>query len=293
MELGLLLSGNLGLLVLKDLLNNKHKVRFVFTDFASIEIIKTCRENNIPCFKGNPRNNKAESFLKQVEPPQLLLSVNYLYIVEKDVISKTTGLAVNIHGSLLPKYRGRTPHVWAIINNEKQTGITAHLITKNCDEGDILYQEVILIEDEVTGFDVLNKFIERYPLIVKKVISIIESRNIKLNPQDNSKATYFGKRTPTDGLIDWNWQKERIRNWVRAQAKPYPGAFTFYKGKKIIINGIQFSDFGFHQNDINGKIISIENELVVKTPNGAIKIVEFVSETNLSFEIGVILNEKY
>ncbi|MEO8762217.1 MAG: formyltransferase family protein [Bacteroidia bacterium] len=293
MELGLLVSGNLGLIVLMDMLKNKHKVLYVFTDFNSVEISNACDNNNIACFKGNPRNNRAADFLSKVNSPQLLLSVNYLFIVEQDIISKTTEFAVNIHGALLPTYRGRTPHIWAIINNEKQTGITAHLITAGCDEGDILYQEVLPINESETGNDLLKKFNARYPIIVEKIISIIENGNVELKKQDNFKATYFEKRTPSDGLINWNWQKERIKNWVRAQANPYPGSFTFYNGEKIIIHKIEFSELGFHQNDKNGKIISVSDDLIVKTSNGAVKIVDFEIEKNLYFKLGDILDERH
>lgn len=143
MTLGLLISGNLGILILNDILINPElNVLFVFTDSKSTFIIKNCKERNIPVFIGNPRNGKAESFLTKQSNPLLIISVNYLFIVNEDVIQKATKYAVNIHGSLLPKYRGRTPHIWAIINNENVTGVSLHLLTKDCDEGDIIIQKM-------------------------------------------------------------------------------------------------------------------------------------------------------
>jgi len=90
-------------------------------------------------------------------------------------------------------------------------------------------------------------------------------------PQDESKATYFGKRTPDDGEINWYWQKERIRNWVRAQALPYPGAFTWVGQEKMIIDEIAFDDTGFHSDIPNGTVLSL-SPVRVKTPNGVIRI---------------------
>jgi len=265
---GILASGGLGHTCLKNIIA-RCNVSFVFTDKQSTAIIELCNDLHIPVFIGNPRKGKATDFLQHVSV-DAILSVNYLFIVENDVISCATKYAINFHGSLLPKYRGRTPHVWAIINNEKYTGITAHLITGGCDEGDIVYQEIIEIDQNATGGMLLDRYKERFPVIIDHVIDLLEEDRISRTPQMDTLATYFGKRTAEDGQICWEWQKERIRNWVRAQARPYPGAFTFYEGERLIIHAISYSDLGFSQDDANGLILEIEPQIVVKTNNGAI-----------------------
>lgn len=287
---GILSSGKLGALCTEQLINYQ-LIKFVFTDRLSKEIIDICTIHSIPIFIGNPRNGKASSFVKQFDI-DVLLSINYLFIVEQDILKIPKKYAINFHGSLLPKYRGRTPHIWAIINNEKETGVTSHIISEKCDEGDIVYQEKIIIPDNATGASLLNEFNHRYPLIISKVISMIENNSIKFIKQDSSKATYFEKRTPDDGEINWNWQKERIYNWVRAQSRPYPGAFTFYNNNKIVIHNIKFSDFGFHQNDVNGKILDNSDLIIVKTPNGAISLTEIESDCNIKFIIGEEFHER-
>jgi methionyl-tRNA formyltransferase len=191
---------------------------------------------------------------------------------------------------LLPKYRGRTPHVWSIINNEVKTGVTAHLIDSGCDTGDIIEQIEIEISKTDTGAEVLEKYNQNYWPLVQKVISKVENNTIKLSPQDNTKATYFGKRTPEDGLINWDWQKERIYNWVRALSNPYPGAFTFLDQQKITIDKISFSDFGFEDYIENGSIICI-NPIIVKCQNGAIQI-DSIRINSVNFEVGQILKAK-
>lgn len=280
MNLGVLVSGNLGLIVLKEL-GNKHRISFVLTDKKSLSIIEFCSANKIQYFAGNPRG--AAVIEKLGNPPcDLVVSVNYLFLIERDIIDYPGMMAINFHGSLLPKYRGRTPHVWAIINNEKVTGITAHLIDTDCDAGDIIAQVQVPIEDEHTGQDVLNAFNRLYPDFVSGTIARIIAHDIKPARQDNAKATYFGKRTAEDGLIDWGWQKERIYNWVRAQAKPYPGAFSYSGPYKIVIHKVGFSDHGFHYETPNGKIIAVENGCpVVKTPNGCIRLIEFEYSSSL------------
>jgi methionyl-tRNA formyltransferase len=277
MEIGLLVSGDLGFVVTKKLLN-VYKINFILCDKMSESIINLAIENNIPYFAGNPRNGRAINKLEKIQC-DLIISVNYLFIIENDIIQIPSKFAINFHGSLLPKYRGRTPHVWAIINNETETGITAHIIDENCDTGDILNQVNIIIERNDTGGVLLGKFMNIYPGFVIETIKSIEKNNFNLRKQDNKKATYFGKRTKDDGKINWNWQKERIENWVRAQAKPYPGAFSFINGEKIIIHKIEFDSLGYNHTDINGTILKIINNFpIIKSPNGCIKILEFEYE---------------
>lgn len=284
-------SGNLGLVVLNNLLQKPINIAAVLTDKHSDEIITKCESRGVKCFAGNPRNGKAYSWIKENEIEfDILLSINYLFILESDILNQPKH-AINFHGSLLPRYRGRTPHVWAIINGEKEVGITAHLMNDKCDDGDIVKQVIIPVEDEDTGAKILTKYNETYPSMVDEIIDDIESSNVVARPQDISKATYFGKRTPEDGQINWQWQKERIRNWVRAQANPYPGSFTFCKGQKIVINRIEYSDHGFQDTIINGTVIDIiDNTPYVKVQNGVVKLTNYITDYKL--EINDILNNE-
>jgi methionyl-tRNA formyltransferase len=286
----LLCSGNLGAIAL-DHIHRRNNLRFVFTDNASSSIVQYCSENNIPFYAGNPRNGGAKKIIASLNC-SVILSVNYLFVIEADLLAVACHYAINFHGSLLPKYRGRTPHVWAIINGEKETGITAHLMTGDVDTGPIVRQIVISIEDTDTGYSILNKFNKIYPLLIDDVLSDIEQKKVSLKEQDHAKATYFGKRTAEDGTINWNWQKERIRNWVRAQAAPYPGAFSFYKNEKLIIHEVDFDDFGFRYDDPNGLILHAENRPIIKTPNGAIRLIQFESASKMDLERGKILCER-
>jgi len=287
MNIGFLGSGNLGLEVLRRL-PAKYNISAVLTDKKSMEIIHYCKERSIKCFTGNPRNGKGASFLSTIKI-DLLVSVNYLFIVESDILIQPEHLAVNFHGSLLPKYRGRTPHVWAIINSEREAGITAHIMTQGCDEGDIIDQKIVPIKYEDTGHSILMKYLLLYPDFVCEVLGKIERLKYELQKQNHEKATYFGKRTPEDGLIDWNWQRERIYNWVRALSPPYPCAFCFHQEVKVKINKIEYSDFGFNYNTINGTIVRIDQFYpIVKVPNGCMKLLDYTCEIEL--KEGMILN---
>ena len=288
MTLGILSSGNLGFDTLKKILSKTDfQVKFIATDYKSETIIRLASEHNIPCFKGNPRNGRAYNFIKKIEV-DVIISINYLFLIEEDLINHPNKLIFNIHGSLLPKYRGRTPHVWAIINGEKETGITAHIIDQNCDTGDILKQIRIPIEHDDTGGVILEKYAKQYFPIIKSVISDIRFGKIKPIKQISTEASYFGKRTPEDGLIDWNSSSEDIRNWVRAQAFPYPGAFTYYNEDKIIIDKVSKVDY-LDEDVPFGKIVSIKPEIIVKSKNGFLKLDE-IRTKNYNFKIGKRFN---
>lgn len=272
-QIALLCSGGLGLDVLRQLREDS-QVEAVLTDRGSTDITAYCERNSLPCFAGNPRDGRGLEFLREFHV-EVLASVNYLFIIEQDLIDYPTSLAFNVHGSLLPRYRGRTPHVWSIINNETEVGITAHELTIGCDEGDILEQVRIPLEEDDTGASVLTKYRARYYPLVEQVLAAVEQGTLKPIPQDESKATWFGKRVPEDGEINWEWCRERIRNWVRAQASPYPGAFTFFDGQKVIIDRVSFDDAGFQQSTPNGTLLRTEPKVLVKTPNGALAIDSF------------------
>jgi len=283
-KLGILCSGGLGLDILSKI-SKEYDVEFVLTDSNSIEIINFVKSKNILFFAGNPRHGIGYNFIHDINV-DIILSVNYLFLIEDDIISHANIFTFNIHGSLLPKYRGRTPHVWAIINGETKTGITAHVIDKGCDTGQIIRQIEIPIEPDDTGATILKKYAKAYFPLIKKVLKDVEKGQLCLISQNNKEASYYGKRTPADGEINWNWPSERIRNWIRAQALPYPGAFTFYEEQKIIIDKVSLYD----NNDMfkdqgRGTILSIVPNIIIKTIDGVLKIDKMRTE-NCTFEIG-------
>ena len=271
MKIGVLASGDLGHHIL-EVLYKLYDLEFIATNQKSKEIIDLAAEQNVPVFIGNPREGRLLEFLED-KSCDIILSINYLYLIERDIVCFPKRYAINFHGSLLPKYRGRTPHVWAIIKGEKKCGITAHLIDEGCDTGPIIIQQEVEIMEDDTGQNILEKYKYLYPVLVKEVLSKVERNNIELTIQDETKATFFGERTPSDGMIDWSWQTIRINNWVRAQSHPYPGAFTFYEGEKIIVDKIDVTTIEFEPLLKNGTIIKVvDNIPYVKTTNGIVKL---------------------
>lgn len=283
LTIGILCSGGLGLDTLLKITKD-YTIQFVLTDSNSIEIIEFATKNNIPVYAGNPRKGKGYSFIKEFSV-DVIASINYLFLIEEDIIKHSNLLTFNIHGSLLPKYRGRTPHVWAIINGETKAGITAHIIDSGCDTGEIIAQIEVPIDKNDTGAIMLQKYATAYYPLVKKVLSDASTNSLELTKQNEKDATYFDKRTPKDGAINWNWAKENIRNWVRAQAYPYPGAFTFYNGHKIIIDKVSFSQMEILENIPNGTIVQSSPDLVVKVADGALNL-DTIRTENCTFTKG-------
>jgi methionyl-tRNA formyltransferase len=279
MVIGVLTSGDLGKDTLEKIIFN-FNVAFVLTDNNSPGILKICEYNKIPFFKGNPRKGLGYNLIKNIEV-DVIVSVNYLFLIEKDIIQHPKKLIFNIHGSLLPKYRGRTPHVWAIINNEKETGITAHIIDEKCDTGDIISQIKIPINKRDTGADILNKYKLEYYNLVKEVFEKLKSGKLELIKQDEYAATYFGKRTAEDGKINWNWEKERIINWIRAQAYPYPGAFSYIKDHKIVIDEVQEVTTELSVETKTGVVLAVTPNIIVNTSNGALELIRIRGTVNV------------
>ncbi len=281
--IGVLCSGGLGLDTLSKIAKD-YTIQFVLTDINSTGIIDFASKFNIPIYAGNPRKGNGFNFIKQFDV-DIIASINYLFLIEEDIINHSNVLTFNIHGSLLPKYRGRTPHVWAIINGETKAGITAHIIDEGCDTGKIIHQIEIPIEVNDTGAIMLKKYANGYYPLVKKVLNDVATNQLNLKTQNEEEATFFGKRTPSDGEIKWSWSKEDIRNWVRAQAYPYPGAFTFYNNKKLIIDKVSFSKVKPNKNQTCGEIIQIKPRVVVKTKKGTINL-DTIRTENCTFAVG-------
>jgi methionyl-tRNA formyltransferase len=174
-----------------------------------------------------------------------------------------------MHGSLLPRYRGRACVNWAIIHGEAETGATLHWMTARPDEGDIVDQERVPITESDTALDVMLKVAEAAGKMLARSLPLIEAGKAPRIPQDHSQATYFGRRRPEDGLIDWSAPARNICNLVRAVTHPYPGAFTFLDGKKVFI--WKATPLDEETGVAPGRVVSRE-PLVIAAGKGAVRV---------------------
>jgi methionyl-tRNA formyltransferase len=174
--------------------------------------------------------------------PDLILSVFYREILPANVLRTARVAAVNLHPALLPQYRGRASLNWAVIRGERRTGITLHHMVEKVDSGEIIGQEAFEIEREDTIDEVYQKTVTASRDILRRLLPAVLEGTAPHMPQDETKASYFGLRTPEDGRIDWNSSAEEIRNLVRGLTHPFPGAFTSIDGRRLWIWAAQATE---------------------------------------------------
>ncbi|MBP9098125.1 MAG: methionyl-tRNA formyltransferase [Ferruginibacter sp.] len=210
--------------------SERKKVKNVlFRDFRDFEKLYS-----IPVIEAEGNLSRYQEELKKFNP-DFILVIGWYYLIPGSMLAMAPKGAAGIHGSLLPKYRGNAPFVWAMINGEAETGISLFYFDDGIDTGDIIAQQSIPIDEQDTIKDILDKAQAASIKVLLENLSKIASGTASRWQQQHEKATYFPKRTPDDGLIDWTWDSRRIRNFIRAQTKPYPGAYTIINGKKVII----------------------------------------------------------
>jgi methionyl-tRNA formyltransferase len=177
----------------------------------------------------------AETFLIHEIGPDLIFSFSYRRMIPVPILESASLGAFNIHGALLPRYRGRACVNWAVLNGETETGVTLHHMTARVDEGRIIDQEAVPIGLDDTAHDVFKKMIPAAREVLHRSLPSILAGTAYGREQDESRATYFGRRRPEDGLIDWSKPAREIYNLVRAVTHPFPGAFTFHGGRKLFV----------------------------------------------------------
>jgi len=232
---------NVGYRCLRELLNQGARVSVVFTHedspteeiwFASVR--ELAEKNGIPCRVTDVNLPENIQLLRTIRP-DFLFSFYYRFMIRPEVLETARRGALNMHGSYLPRYRGRVPVNWAVINGETETGATLHYMVEKPDAGDIVDQERAPIEFTDTALDVFHKVTEAAVRVMARAWPLLLSGKANRAPMDLAAGSYFGGRRPADGLIDWGGSAEEIYNLVRGVTHPYPGAFTFLDGKKVYI----------------------------------------------------------
>ena len=165
--------------------------------------------------------------------PDLLFSFYYRQMLAAELLAIPTRGALNMHGSLLPRYRGRVPVNWAVIQGERETGATLHYMVEKPDAGDIVVQQAVPILPDDTAFDVFNKVTVAAEMALDRILPPLLAGTAPRVPQDLTHGSYFGGRKPEDGRIDWRRSAAEIHNLIRGVAPPYPGAFSDVGGRRI------------------------------------------------------------
>ncbi len=181
--------------------------------------------------------------------PDFLFSFYYRMMLKPVLLLLAPKGAFNMHGSLLPKYRGRVPINWAIIKGETETGATLHEMVEKPDAGRLLGQQAVPILPNDNAHEVFNKVTVAAEMTLNRVLPDLLAGNAILATQDLSKGSYYGGRKPEDGVINWHDNAQNIHNLVRAVAPPYPGATTFINDEAVTITRTLLAPGGIaHQN---------------------------------------------
>ncbi len=187
--------------------------------------VYTPDEPNVPAFVEEVRHQR----------PDFIFSFYYRRLLSPAILSIPSVGAINLHGSLLPKYRGRSPLNWVLVHGETTTGVTLHHMDARADHGDIIAQRAVPIAVEDTALTLSQKVTGAARALLAETYPLIVADRAPRIPQDHAAATKFGRRTPADGLINWSRSNWQIYNLVRAVTRPFPGAFTFLEGRRIFV----------------------------------------------------------
>ena len=184
-----------------------------------------------------PDDPNTPEFIAQIAAlkADFLFSFYYRLMLKPDLLATATRGAYNMHGSLLPKYRGRAPINWAVLKGETETGATLHEMVEKPDAGRIVDQQAVPILTDDSVLDVFHKVSLAAATTLDRALPRLIDGSAVLRPQNLAAGKYYSGRKPEDGIINWHDSAENIHNLVRAVAPPYPGATTTVKGQAITI----------------------------------------------------------
>jgi len=233
---------NVGVGCIKALLDAGIQIELVVTHaddpheniwFDSVAAI--CQERGIPYVQ--PEAGDLLELLPQFKKiaPDYIFSFYYRYMITSDILATAGIAALNMHGSLLPKYRGRAPVNWAILHGETETGASLHIMEAKPDAGDIVGQVAVPIDPDEDATAVFAKVSNAAIEVMQAALPELLQGRVPRTPNVLANGSYFGGRKPEDGRIHWNQSAKQVHDLIRAVAPPYPGAFTDWQGARMVI----------------------------------------------------------
>jgi methionyl-tRNA formyltransferase len=284
---------NWGIKGIEILLKTNHEIIQVFTHPLNMDkhekvwyesVVDICTKNNIPILEKTKTDEEIFNLIKSM-CPDLILCLGWRRLIPKTIFEFPIHGTINFHDGLLPEYRGFAPVNWCIINDEKFSGITAHYLDDDVDTGDIILQEKVPINDDDTAKMVYEKLLEIYPNFLINLLDKITSKNINKKIQNRLDGFTCSRRFPHDGKINWNDDRKKIHNLIRALSYPYPNAFFISDDKKFFINKSCLLEEDFRGP--SGRICKITSDGIVilcgtdHTKNQALEITELVLDEKI------------
>ncbi|TKI04657.1 bifunctional UDP-4-amino-4-deoxy-L-arabinose formyltransferase/UDP-glucuronic acid oxidase ArnA [Martelella alba] len=235
-------------------------------------------ELNLPVYA--PEDVNHPLWVEQIRKlqPEIIFSFYYRQMLGAEILSLAPRGGFNLHGSLLPRYRGRAPVNWALVNGETETGVTLHRMVRKADAGDIVGQKRVSIDDDDTALSLHGKLREAAGTLLAHILPKLKDGDVDFAVQNEAEASYFGRRTPADGEIHWHKPAREIGNLVRAVTEPYPGAFSYLGQRKVTIWRARVLDTAHDRRP--GTVLNIE-PLTIACGEGALEILTGQSESGL------------
>ena len=233
---------NVGVGCIKALLDAGIQIELVVTHaddpheniwFASVAAL--CQERGIPYVQ--PEASGLLELLPQFQKiaPDYIFSFYYRYLISTAILDTARIAALNMHGSLLPKYRGRAPVNWAVLHGETETGASLHIMEAKPDAGDIVGQEAVPIDPDEDATAVFTKVSNAAVHVMQTALPALLEGRVPRTPNVLANGSYFSGRKPEDGRIQWSQNAVQVHNLIRAVAPPYPGAFADWQGARMVI----------------------------------------------------------
>jgi UDP-4-amino-4-deoxy-L-arabinose formyltransferase / UDP-glucuronic acid dehydrogenase (UDP-4-keto-hexauronic acid decarboxylating) len=294
---------NIGCAGIEALLKQGIEIAAVFTHkddpneavwFDSVAELASSR--GIPVFAPDDINHPLWVERIRALAPDILFSFYYRDMVKPPILEIPREGCLNLHGSLLPRYRGRCPINWVLVNGESQTGVTLHHMTARPDDGDIVGQRKIPINTDDTALTLHHKATRAATELLNDVLPRIVDGTAPRQPQDASLASYFGGRGPADGEIDWEKPAATVKDLVRAVTRPYPGAFSHIGNRKCLFWSVRDIEGG---NGDPGTVLSV-SPFVIACGQGAVEVLAgqgddgvTQSGTQLAEELGLVAGMRF
>ena len=296
---------NMGCAGIEALLRHGYEICAVFThkddpneNIWFDSVAELAASHGIPVFAPDDINHPLWTQRIREMNPDVLFSFYYRDMVKPVILDIPPGGCLNLHGSLLPAYRGRCPVNWVLVNGEKETGVTLHHMVPQPDAGDIVSQRRVAIADADAAASLHEKLTHAAGQMLDDVLPRIKDGSAPRRAQDHAKASYYGGRRPEDGEIDWSLPAHAVRNVVRAVTRPYPGAFSFLGDRKCLVWSVaETPDQG--KNQAPGTIVSTD-PLVVACRHGSVRIDAgqpeddvYMTGPQLALELGLAAGMKF
>jgi methionyl-tRNA formyltransferase len=271
----------MGCLGLEALLAHGHEVAAVAThrDDPHEEVwwpslAALAARHGIPVAYPESGADPALARLVEEHAPDALFSFYFRWMIPAEVLAMPPRGAFNLHGSLLPRYRGRAPANWVLVNGESETGVSLHRMVAKPDAGDLVDQERVAIDPLDTAFTLFRKLEAAARVVLDRALPALAAGTARETPLDLAAGSYFGGRKPADGAIDWRWPARRVFDLVRAVTHPYPGASTTLDGETLHVWWALPEEGGVARAAHPGTVLAVdEGGILVAAGEGALRLV--------------------